>query len=289
MDGLASAIRILPDEVRKAALQLTAAERSAVSELRLRRGQAPTWLAGGEERLLPGCGSVTAAQLARVLELCSDASPYAVRDTLRQGFITVPGGVRVGFCGEAVTENGAIRQLRELTSVCIRIPGEHRGCARSVLRLPFRSTLLISPPGAGKTTLLRDMIRLLSESGERVGLCDERSEIAAVRDGVPGFDVGCHTDVLSAVPKSEAAMLLLRCMSPTVIAMDEITAPGDAAACRACANCGVSILATAHAASAEELQRRPLYRSLLRENIFALAVLICRDGVRRSYREIELC
>ena len=132
------------------------------------------------------------------------------------------------------------------------------------------------------------MVRTLSDGGMRVGLCDERGEIAALSAGSCGFDIGERTDVLSDCPKSRAAMILLRCMSPELIAMDEISEPEDAGACRSAAYCGVSLLATAHASDAEELSQRDVYQRLLRDKVFFRAIVIrCADGCR-SYEEVML-
>lgn len=152
----------------------------------------------------------------------------------------------------------------------------------------FASTLILAPPGMGKTTLLRDLIRALS-SGEgcpphRVSLADERGEVAALYRGVPQLDVGPGTDVMEGCPKAMALMLLLRGMGPQVLAADEITAPEDVKALLTAAGCGVSLLATAHGESREDLRRRPLYRPLLEEGIFRRLVLIDGQGDARRYR-----
>ncbi len=289
MDGFDFALRLLPGEIRENAARLEPQARREALEFRLRRGRLPAVLLPTGERALPCSRPATAAELLRVLELCTNASPYAAADTLRQGFVTAAGGVRVGFCGQAVTESGEIRSIKWLSSAAVRIPREVRGCAAGLAEGKFVSTLILSPPGGGKTTLLRDMVRQLSDGGRRVALCDERSEVAAFADGVPGFDVGARTDVLTGAPKSEAALMLLRAMTPEIIAMDEITAAADIAACETVSNCGVGLLATAHAADTPDLAARPLYRALLELGIFRRAVVIGQaDGLRR-YREETLC
>ena len=156
-----------------------------------------------------------------------------------------------------------------------------------------QSTLLLSPPGGGKTTLLRDLIRAVSD-GEggpalRVGVADERGELAAMYQGEPQFSIGRQTDVLDGCPKGPALLMLLRGMNPQVLAADEITAPEDAAALEMAANCGVSLLCTAHAGSLEELKARPLYRRLLDEGLFRRLVIIERAGRERRYPVVELC
>lgn len=288
MSGLEKALWLLPGELRKALRQLPDRLTEEACEIRLRRGRAPALTLPDGEYPLPGAAAVTDDDLARVLELASGASPYAAADCLRRGFLTANGGVRVGFCGRFPAGERGLWSRDDLFSVCIRIPRDVKGIGARFCSRPFPSTLILSPPGGGKTTLLRDMVRALSNEGTRVGLCDERGEIAALSESGAGFDVGERTDVLSDCPKVRAAMILLRCMSPELIAMDEISEPEDADACRSAAYCGVSLLATAHAADASELSRREVYRTLQSERVFTRAVVIRVTGGRRTYEEVRL-
>lgn len=288
MSALDNALWLLPGELRNTLHHLPEKTASEVCEIRLRRGRLPAVTLPDGEHPLSGARPATDDDLARVLELASGASPYAASDCLRRGFITAEGGVRVGFCGRFPGGERGLWNRDDLFSVCIRVPREVKGIGTRFCARPFPSTLILSPPGGGKTTLLRDMVRTLSDGGMRVGLCDERGEIAALSGNGCGFDTGERTDVLSDCPKSHAAMILLRCMSPQILAMDEISEPEDVDACRSAAYCGVSLLATAHAANAEELSRREVYRRLLRDAIFSRAVIIrCTDGAR-SYEEVML-
>ncbi len=289
MNGFEAALRLLPESLREAARALPEEERQMIWEFRLRRGRLPTALLPEGERALRRTGGVSAEELQRVLELSCAASPYAVEESLRRGFVTAAQGVRGGFCGSAVTREGEVQTLKWLSSAVIRVPREVLGCAAPLCRVEFVPTLLLSPPGGGKTTLLRDMVRILSNGGARVALCDERGEVAAFHEGLPGFDVGERTDVITAAPKSRSALMLLRAMGPEILAMDEITAPEDVAACETVSNCGVLLLATAHGSGVEDLRRRPLYRTLLEKRIFRRCVVIRREGERRRYEETVLC
>lgn len=206
--------------------------------------------------------TVTQKEVDETLEYVSGYSLYAFTEELKQGFLTVPGGHRVGLAGKTVTENDCITCLRYISFVNIRLAHQVRGCADAVLPYLFAdgrlcSTLIVSPPGCGKTTLLRDIIRQLSDgspkfAGMTVGVVDERSEIAGCYLGIPQNDVGIRTDVLDCCPKSQGMMMLLRSMAPQVIAVDEIGSCRDWEALEYVRSCGCRLLATMHGDSAED-------------------------------------
>lgn len=290
-EGFNNAAALLPLDIRQAALALAGAARASAEEIRLRSGRRPSLLlAEGESPF--GDRAVQPHDLDTVLENATRASAHTALECVAAGFVTVRGGCRVGLCGETVVREGGVRSIRRLSSLSIRIPRQHRGCAGEVyarlLELGLPDTLIVSPPGAGKTTLLRELVRLASEGGRRVSLIDERAEIAGVWDGAPLFDVGPCTDVMTGAPKPEAAAMLIRAMTPQLLAMDEITTPADVEAARSATGCGVKLLATAHAGSARELAARPVYRHLLEDSIFRAAIVIDRRGGQRRYRLEEL-
>lgn len=287
MSGFKAATEILPGELRAAAMALSGREQGEALEFRLRLGRCPAVVTGpGERRLCPV--HVTGDHLRRVLELATQASPYAAADSVRRGFASAPGGVRVGLCGRMRPGTEGTWAAAGLTSAAIRIPREVIGCGEPFCTAPFPSTLILSPPGLGKTTLLRDMVRLLSDGGARVGLCDERGEVAALGPDGFGFDVGERTDVITEGNKSDAAIQILRTMNPQILAMDEITAPEDVAACRQAAGCGVDLLATAHARCREELGQKRLFRELLEDRVFSRLIWIAFGEKGRNYREERL-
>ena len=271
------AAALLPPHLRRQAGQVDKADQAAAEELRLRSGWPMTVVCPRGEFQAPGEEPVTPEDLALVLEIATRASAHTALERLRDGFFTVQGGHRIGICGSAVVKEGAVYNLRQLSSLAIRIAHEVPGAAAGVVdRLwegeRFQSTLILSPPGGGKTTLLRDLIRRLSD-GEghpplRVGVADERGELAALWNGVPQLQVGRHTDVVD----------------PQVLAADEITAPEDCAALLAAANCGVSLVCTAHAADLADLERRPLYRPLLENHCFQKLVVLTRGETGRECR-----
>lgn len=283
-EGFAKAAALLPEALRAAALSLPEADRSRAEEIRLRAGREASVLLPEGERVFLRGAAVSARDLAEVLERATCSSVHTAEHELRRGFVSASGGVRVGVCGTlSDSERGG---MRAVSSLCVRVPRQIKSAgAAAIARLGngALSVLVLSPPGGGKTTFLRELVRTSSDGGARVCLCDERGEVAAVWDGQPRFDVGRCTDVLTAAPKAEAAMLLLRAMNPQVIALDEITAARDVEAIETVANCGVKVYATAHAAGADELRRRPLYRHLLELRAFDAAVVISGSGPDRSY------
>ena len=286
------AVRLLPPCLRTEVLNLPDNMTNSAEEIRLRIGRSPTLvLPNGEAEVLP-LHKITASELQLVLEIATRASAHTYADSIRMGFVTAEGGCRLGLCGTAVTDENRITNLRRLSSLCIRIPREKRGCADGVLpgltEGGFKSTIIVSPPGTGKTTLLRELVRLISDSGKRISLVDERSEVAGTFEGQPCFDVGARTDVLTGATKSEGVFLMLRSMAPQILAFDEITSPLDIEAAETAANCGVSLLATAHGASITDLSERALYRKLLDRRIFSRAVIIENIEGKRRYTVEEL-
>ena len=277
------AAALLPGPLRARAAALPEETRGRCEELRLRLGCAPTLrLPEGERQLAPE--PVDAGTIAAVLETATGASLHAVADELRRGYVCAPGGVRVGVCGTAVCTREGIGTIRDVSSLCIRVARPVPGAGRELLpRLEGKSVLIVSPPGGGKTTLLRELVRAQSDRGVRVALADERGELAGMHGGAAGFDVGRCTDVLTGAPKAEAALLLLRAAAPEVVAMDEISAPADAAAVETLTGCGVRILATAHAADLDTLLRRPVFRRVLGRGAFDVLVRISGRGRARRY------
>ena len=231
-----------------------------VNEVRLRLGQRPRLVT--RECWREAVGAVEERDLSFVLNAASRYSPWTA-GSLREGYLTAPGGHRIGVCGE-----GAGEGVCEVTSLCIRVARDVRGIAAG---LPMvESLLILGPPGSGKTTLLRDLIRLISRN-TMVSVVDQRRELFP-----EGFSRGENTDVLSGVDKPRGIDMVLRSMGPQVIAMDEVTSQGDCAALLRAAWCGVRLLATAHADSVKDLHQRGIYRPLAEAGLFSKAAVLDR-------------
>lgn len=290
---------LLPPRLRQGLEGLSGTETAQVEELRLLTGRDLTVVGPWGERVPSGCRGMTveSCDLMLTLEVATRASAHTALEQVRSGFVTVGGGHRIGICGSAVMENGAVRNLKQVSSLSIRVARQVLGISAPVLaRLTARgrleSTLILSPPGGGKTTLLRDLIRAVS-NGEgaqpmRVGVADERGELAGMYQGRAQMEVGAHTDVMDGCPKGVALLMLLRGMNPQVLAADEITAPEDCAALEMAANCGVTLLATAHGERLEDLRERRLYRELLDKGIFRRLVTVSAKSGRRLYEVTSL-
>lgn len=221
---------------------------------------------------------VNAAQIKDSFACISRYSYYAFADEISRGYLTVPGGHRVGISGKAIWEKDECRGMRYVSFLNVRVAHEVRGCGERVIRQLYRGgrilhTLIISPPGGGKTTLMRDLIRLLADgnsfgNGVNVSVVDERSELAACYQGVPQHDLGCRSDVLDGCGKSEGIRMMIRSMGPQVVAVDEIGGEADVQAVAEAARCGCAILATAHGDSLEEIRRKPGLGALVSEGLF---------------------
>lgn len=294
-EKLMEAAGFLPRQLRWAIGNLSPEIQSGVEEIRLRSGRGMTVVAAGEERSTGAV--VTAADLELTLEMATQSSAYAVMDQIKNGFVALRGGHRLGLCGTGVIKDGRVANLRQLSSMALRVAHQVPRAALPILPALWEgeslcSTLIISPPGRGKTTLLRDLVRCLSDGVQarpmRVGLADERGELAAMSGGRPQMDVGLHTDVMDGCPKGEAMLMLLRGMAPQVLAVDEVTSAQDVQAMETATGCGVVLLATAHAGSLSDLSRRPLYRRLLEQGIFRRAVTIGLEGGQRRYQVYPL-
>lgn len=288
---------VLTERVAGALIRVTEGDIRDVEEIRLRAEKPLMIFKGGQDYFVGEDGRtskflnkalfVGKHDIEKTLQLMCDYSIYAIEDELKQGFLTLRGGHRVGIVGRGVIDEGRIRTIKNISGMNIRIAREVKGCGLNLARTLYsdgvKHTLIASPPGCGKTTLLRDIIRLLSWGsledgirGHKIGLVDERSEIAGCYLGVPQRDIGIRTDVLDACPKAQGMFMLLRSMSPEIIAVDEIGSLSDAEAIEDAINSGVKVIATAHGRDIDEVLKRPGIRNLMERKAFNKIVILSR-------------
>ena len=251
---------------------LNALPDGSLREIRVRAGQSIRLSTRQGETICP-C-EPTPQQVAQMAESLCEHALYARAEEQRSGFVTLRGGHRMGLCGRVICQGQSIRALRDISSFCIRIAGQWRGAADGLIGQLTdengfcRSTLIVGLPGMGKTTLLRDSLRRLSEAGRRVCVVDERSEIAAMCDGLPQLEVGPCTDVLDGCGKEAGLRWLLRSLSPEVLVTDELSDTLDAQAALEAIRSGVSMLATVHGRDLDSVCGRNTLYPLIRDRAF---------------------
>lgn len=225
---------------------------------------------------------VTREMIDEAVELATSSSVYSVKDEIKNGFITLRGGHRIGIAGTAVLKDDKVSFIKDISALNYRLAAEVVGAADAVMPMIIndgrpRSTLIISPPGAGKTTMLRDIVRSLSYKSYRVSVVDERREIAALCEGKSAFDLGFNTDVLEGADKAEGMLMMLRSMNPEIIVTDELGKEADMRAVKKLVNCGTAVIASIHGKNLDMIRRRADLGGLLK--YFELIItLSCRRG-----------
>ncbi len=263
--------------------------REAIEEVRVYKGKEIQVFAAGKRLSLSG--KIEGNDISNLLNNLMKFSYYAYEDDLAKGFITIDGGHRVGICGKAVVEKGRVTLIREVSSLNIRYSKEVIGCSDSLTHLlinsdrSLNSMLIVSPPGCGKTTLLRDIGRNISMKGYKVGICDERSEIAGMYNGCSSYHFGTMVDVLDGCPKAEGMLMMIRAMSPQVIITDEVGKKEDVAAIKACANSGVRVITSVHGSDVNDLKNSEIYETIERKD-FQIIVFLTDKPTVGTVREV---
>lgn len=288
--------RLFPERIRKI-LQQADWNPQGLQEIRLRAGKPLILWQEGQEYFVAEQGFLTRhreqayivsqEEIRRTMETVGTYSLYAYEEELKQGFLTIQGGHRVGVAGKAIMEEQKVKGLSQISCINIRFAHQITGCADMVIPYVTEEgklchTLIISPPGCGKTTLLRDLVRQISDGwetfpGNTVGVVDERSEIGGSYQGIPQNDVGIRTDVLDCCSKAEGMVMLLRSMAPQVIAVDEIGNYEDIRAIEMTLNSGCKLLATVHGSSIDEIRKKPLLERLMKEHVFERYIILQKE------------
>lgn len=277
----------LSPRLRSAVQSMQQSDIDRLQEIRIRAGRPLAVTVNGREHFLMMSGNLTAYpdQAVKVTRMETEEtfrkvceySVYSYAKEIREGFITLRGGARVGISGTAVYDGIRLSGMRDVSSLCFRMPRQVRNCAARLARetvVRNKGGLLIAgKAGSGKTTMLRDLCRILGSSS-RVSLIDTRGEIAGILHGVPQYDIGSHTDIFDGFPRSDGAVMALRAMTPEYIVCDEISTNEEAQALLQVYGCGVNIIASAHAGSFDDLMKRRALKPLIDAGVFSSAAIL---------------
>lgn len=235
---------------------------------------------------------VTMEDMKNIIQRISNYSIYAFEEEIKQGYITVEGGHRIGISGQCVIENGFVKTIKHIGSINIRVAKEIIGCSNKLMaeiisRNRVNNTIIISPPKCGKTTLLRDITRNISNgyapmdfNGRRTSVIDERSEIASCFKGIPQMNVGIRTDVYDNCIKNQGILMAIRTMAPEVIICDEIGTDKDMEALVMAYNSGVNVIVTIHGNDIDDIYKRPVFNNILENKMInKIIVLSNRNGI----------
>jgi stage III sporulation protein AA len=289
-----SVLALLPKKIQNQLLRVPPEILLKSEELRIRVGRPLEIILDGEPHFIPY--EVSTQDAEQLLSHLSQFSLYTLEEELKRGYITIAGGHRVGLAGKVILEKGAVKAIRDISSFNIRIARQKIGVAESFIPYLYNETwqhtLIIGAPQTGKTTILRDIARIMSTGNEplkikaqKVGIVDERSEIAGCVHGVPQLKFGNRVDILDGCPKAEGMMMMIRSMSPDVLVVDEIGRSEDSIAVLDAVNAGIKLICSTHGHTFTDIKKRPFIADLLSQNIFERFIEIKRDGKgNRGYR-----
>ncbi len=290
---LTEILNYLPEHLKKMLSKAFAEIGDSVQEIRIRNKlpliigtQKGNFAVLPDGKISPAVGGAYItdnSDIQRIFRAVCENSVYAFAEDIRQGFITIRGGHRVGITGRASMYEGNIQTFREISSLNIRIAREIVGAANDIvdkILLPdkIKNTLIIAPPMGGKTTVLRDLTRQISDMGIKCAIVDERGELASLFHGVPQNDVGVQTDIIENVPKAQGLVMLLRTMSPQLIVTDEIATKEDGDALAQCFGTGVAVVASTHGDRAEEVMQRGFLKPLFGGMGFKQIIVLSKEG-----------
>ena len=273
-DRLKSFLFAVPDEIKSAALEIRINKKIRVF---------------CEKSFVLLSPEVSAQDISEIFKKLCGYSVYSFQEQLKSGFVTFPGGHRVGIASSAVLENGEITGIKEISSLNLRIAREFKNCSKNIyeiIKISSKGALIVGSPLSGKTTILRDLARLFS-SENKVTIVDERFEIAACNEGEAQMDVG-SSDVLSGFPKSEGILRAVRCLSPNVIICDEIGTSKEAKAINEALNSGVKVIASIHASSEKEIFKKPQILWLLYSGAFEKIIILSSTSIGNVEKILEV-
>ena len=274
--------KILPKEISNIVKQYL--QEDAVQEIRIKSGKPVILNLSYGEKVLDY--RTTSEDLKFMMAKVSNYSLYAFEEEIKQGYITLKGGHRVGLAGECVISNGEVRTIKNISSLNIRICREIIGSSNKIMNLITNNnrvynTLIVSPPKCGKTTILRDIAKNISNgmykinlSGKKVTIVDERSEIEACYNGVPQMNVGIRTDILDNCLKKSGMIMAIRSLSPEVLICDEIGTKGDLEALNMAFNSGVNVIVTVHGYDIADVYGRAVFKDLIDNCILERIILL---------------
>lgn len=273
--------KYLCDTVREAVI---GADINKAEEIRIRIGKNIIIKYTDSEKKLPYI--INCEDINNIYGRLTQYSPYAFKEEINSGYITLEGGYRVGIAGTVVEEMGSIKNIKNISSMNIRIAREIKGCSSGVLNYIRGNTLIASPPGGGKTTFLRDLVRAWSNYGRNIVVIDERNEISGTYMGISQLDLGERTDVIVNVNKTKGFEMALRALAPDIIAADEIGGQADINTIQKALNCGVTILCTLHSGGAEDILNKKEIYTFFNNKVFDTYVFMNKNSKNNRVEKI---
>lgn len=273
----------LPDILRIKISELPSDVLDNLEEIRLSCNHKAMIVSGSKISILENSEAISPVILDEIFNKLLNYSYYAYEEELSKGFVTIEGGHRVGICGKVILKDGEVSLIKDISSLNIRRSREIIGASDKVIKYIIndgddggfcvKNTLIVSPPKCGKTTILRDVARNLSKRGIRVGICDERSELAGCYNCCPSYDLGDYCDILDGCPKSEGIKMLIRAMSPQVIITDEIGKKEDVVSIEEASCAGVNTITSVHGSNINDVLCSPI-GSLIEKKVFSNLIFL---------------